>query len=367
LQLLVAFGNIVGRGPHYCAEKNRHGINLFTVLVGDTSKARKGTSWGYIKDLSATADQQWSADCIQTGLSSGEGLIHAVRDPRDDDPGVSEKRLFIIEQEFASTLRVLARDGNTLSPTLRLAWDGNPLEILTRQTPCKATGAHISLVAHVTRDELRRELTRKDMGNGFANRFLWVCVRRSKALPDGGSVPEAELKRLAMRLRKTLEYACSLGNCTLNRDVFAREIWHSIYADLSEGKPGLLGAVTSRAEAQVMRLACIYALLDHSNEVCGDHLFAAMAVWDYCEASARFIFGDALGDPLADELLSRLRQDPAGLTRTELSNALGRNRMGADIDRALTVLAENGLSSAKLSGRMAAQPNDGFPEIGSRH
>ena len=96
-----------------------------------------------------------------------------------------------------------------------------------------------------------------------------------------------------------------------------------------------------------MRLACIYALLDHSREICGEHLFAAMAVWNYCEASARFIFGDALGDPLADELLLRLRQSPDGLTRTELNNALGRNRVGADIDRALRVLAENGLAKCE--------------------
>jgi len=96
-----------------------------------------------------------------------------------------------------------------------------------------------------------------------------------------------------------------------------------------------------------MRLACLYALLDRSSEVRAEHLFAAMAVWNYCEASARFIFGDALGDPLADELLSRLRQAPDGLTRTELSNALGRNRVGAHIDRALIVLAENGLAKCQ--------------------
>jgi len=194
MQLLVAFGNIIGHEPHFRTEKDRHGLNLFTVLVGATSKARKGISWGHIKELAAIADEQWSEGCIQTGLSSGEGLIYAVRDPTNNDPGVSEKRLFVIEQEFASTLRMLTRDGNTLSPTLRLAWDGNTLQILTKQSPCRATGAHISLVAHVTRNELRRELTSTDMGNGFANRFLWVCVRRSKALPDGGCAPEAELK-----------------------------------------------------------------------------------------------------------------------------------------------------------------------------
>ena len=182
------------------------------------------------------------------------------------------------------------------------------------------------------------------MGNGFANRFLWVCARRSKVLPDAGCAPEVELRRLGCSLGNAVASARSLRDCELRRDCSANEFWHAIYADLSEGKLGLFGAVTSRAEAQVMRLACIYALLDHSSEICWDHLSAALAVWDYCKASARFIFGDALGDPLADELPSRLRQSTDGLTRIELSNALGRNRVGAHIDRALTVLAENGLA-----------------------
>lgn len=346
-QYLTAFGNIVGRGPYFQVERSRHGMNLFVTLVGNTSKARKGTSWGHVRELSRCADPGWCADCIQTGLSSGEGLIHAVRDAGYDDPGVAEKRLLIIDEEFPSTLKMLARSGNTLSPVLRSAWDGNDLQLITKHAPCKATHAHISLVAHVTKDELRRELTATEMGNGFANRFLWGCVRRSNVLPDGGCVPESEIEPLEARLRGAVRYAQSLGECELRRDPFARELWHAMYTDLSEGKPGLLGAVISRAEAQVLRLACTYALLDQSQVIRGEHLLAAHAVWDYCEASARFIFGDALGDPLADELLSRLKQSPDGLTRTDISYAFKRNRTEAEIMRALTVLADSGLARCR--------------------
>ena len=120
-----------------------------------------------------------------------------------------------------------------------------------------------------------------------------------------------------------------------------------MYAELSEGKLGLFGAVTSRAEAQVMRIACLYAVLDLSREINAEHLGAAKAVWKYCEDSARFVFGDALGDPLADELLGLLRQSLQGLTRTELNNALGRNKASAYIGRALALLAEYGLAKGK--------------------
>ena len=39
------------------------------------------------------------------GLASGEGLIWAVRDPHGPDPGAADKRLLVIEPEFASVLR----------------------------------------------------------------------------------------------------------------------------------------------------------------------------------------------------------------------------------------------------------------------
>ena len=64
--------------------------------------------------------------------------------------------------------------------------------------------------------------------------------------------------------------------------------------------------MTGRAEAQCVRLAVIYALLDQKTEIQAEHLSAALAVWKYCERSAELIFGRSLGNPLADEPLSAL-------------------------------------------------------------
>ncbi len=371
IQLLTAFGNVINRGPHWRAEADRHGLNLFTVLVGTTSKGRKGISWGHILKLISPSDPHWKQFCIQTGLSSGEGLIYVVRDPPEVNGGSEngnsddsrpregipmDNRLVVIESEFASPLRMIGRDGNTLSPVIRQAWDGGTLQVMTRQSPLIATSAHVSIIGHVTRDELRCELRRTDAGSGFGNRFLWACVKRSKVLPDGGRVPEADFKRLADQLKHAVEYAISLGDHEFRRNDEARTIWHSIYEELSEGKPGLFGAVISRAEAQVMRIACLYALLDKSPEIRREHLIAGLAVWKYCEASARYIFGDALGDPLIDTLLSRLRAAPRGMTKTELNAALGRNRKADDINQALTLLSDRGLARMELeetSGRPA--------------
>jgi hypothetical protein len=80
-----------------------------------------------------------------------------------------------------------------------------------------------------------------------------------------------------------------------------------------------------------MRLSALYALLDCSAIVRAAHLQAALALWKYCQASAQFIFGDALGDPLADELLRLIRGKPQGRTRTEMYNHFDRNKSSEQI------------------------------------
>ena len=364
LNTLVMFGSAAGRGPHTLVGDTRHGVNLFAALVGETAKGRKGTSEGGPRALLSRADPLWAAR-IMGGLSSGEGLIHNVRDPltKDEpikekgkgailgyetvvtDPGVQDKRLLVTEQELAATLRVMARDGNTLSPVTRQAWDGENLRILTKNSPETATAPHISILGHITRAELLRYLDATESANGWANRFLWLCVKRSQVLPEGGRAPAEELDDLATRLAEALAFARICGE--LRRDAEARDLWAEVYPDLSEGKPGLFGAVTARAEAQVLRLSLVYAVLDQSPAIRAEHLLAALAVWDYCEASARYIFGDATGDPLADRILKALRL-MGPMTQNEIYEHLGRHARAAQTDRALeTLLAARLATSAQ--------------------
>jgi hypothetical protein len=211
---------------------------------------------------------------------------------------------------------------------------------LTKNSTETATDVHVSIIGHITVEELRRYLDRTEAANGFANRFLFMCVRRSKALPDGGKVPEDAIQYLTRRLADVVSYARGAGQ--MARDEDARVIWRHVYEELSEGSVGLFGAVTSRAEAQVVRLSCLYALLDMSTIVTGTHLKAALALWEYSEASAMYIFGEALGDPVADELFRALRNNPDGLTRTAVRDLFSRHGNGHQLDRALRALAELG-------------------------
>ncbi|HXX19872.1 MAG TPA: DUF3987 domain-containing protein [Candidatus Acidoferrum sp.] len=353
VQMLVAFGNVVGRFPHYRVEGDIHHTNLFAVLVGDTSKARKGTSWGQVRRLMTAAvdpisgENVWHRDSIKSGLSTGEGLIHELRDPKDDKDEAAifkDKRLLVVEAEFARPLVVMARDGNVLSEIVRLAWDSGDLRVMTKVDPVSATDTHISLIGHITRDDLRRHLTATEQGNGFANRILWICARRSKCLPDGGNLTDEELAPLATRLRQAITPTNKVRE--MHRDDAAGKLWHQVYPQLSDGKPGLLGAVVSRAEAQVLRLSMIYALLDSSSVIRVEHLRAALAVWEYCEASAAHIFGGSFGDPVADTILAKLRSLPPGqgLTRTHIRDVLARHCPERRINVALDLLEARGLA-----------------------
>src|SRR5262249_31757759 len=115
----------------------------------------------------------------------------------------------------------------------------------------------------------------------------------------------------------------------------AQALWREVYSTLSSGGEGVLAHITSRAEAQTVRLALIYALLDQAGAIDVVHLEAALAVWKYCEASARYIFGDALGDPVADTILQTLRRDTDGMVRQDI-NRLFSNHIPSDaVDRAL--------------------------------
>jgi hypothetical protein len=151
---------------------------------------------------------------------------------------------------------------------------------------------------------------------------------------------------LAFRFAQLVTEAKRIGKGgTLVRDADARRLWHEVYPQLSEGRPGMLGAVTARSEAIVMRVATIYAVLDGRTFVGVEHLRAALAVWKFCEESARYVFGDAVGDPVADELLEALRSRPEGMTRTEIRDLFGRHRAGSRIDAALAILAGAGLAA----------------------
>ncbi|MDQ2744599.1 MAG: bifunctional DNA primase/polymerase [Chloroflexota bacterium] len=358
---LAAFGNAVGVGPHCMVGATPHLPRENFVVVGRTSKARKGESASHMRLLFAEGDPGWVTDCLTTGLSTGEGLIWAVRDaiykaePKKDDgklvaveevlvdAGVEDKRLLVLEPEFSRVLKVMGREGNTLSAVIRDAFDSGNLRVMTRAHAAVATGAHIAIVGHITSEELKRDLHDTDLFNGFANRFLWFLVRRSKLLPEPPPFEGHEVTALGREIGETLRFARGIGR--VGRDPEARELWQDLYRELAEEREGLAGAVLARSEAHVLRLSLLYALLDRSPSIGVRHLHAALALWQYVERSIEHIFGDLSGDTAADTIARALRRRGA-LSRTQIRDLFGRHANEGRIETALQHLAVTGKATA---------------------
>lgn len=369
--LLVSFlaeaSVMLNSGPHLLINGARRPLTIWAVLVGDTAKARKGTTDDLIRHFLRQVDPEWTRGAYAGTPSTGEGLAYAVRDPearedRDEadpttrvratDPGVTDKRLYLCVGEFGAMLRVMARDGNSLSGAIRDAWDGRDLAPMTKTQRVRATRPHIGMVGHITRDELLRTLAAADVHNGFSNRFLWVLVRRSKLLPDP-SDPDREAEAdLARRVRRALQDGRT--HARIDRTPAAAARWRQTYPELSAARPGLVGALLARAEAHVLRLAAVYAILDGQGMIDAPHLDAALAVWAYAEASARALFGDRTGDRVADTILGEVRRT-GRLTDTETSALLGRHVSAARLAEAKAALVGAGLIRQEIT-RTSGRP-----------
>ena len=362
VQLLVGFGNIIGRKAHWRVDASRHACNLFVCICGNSSKARKGTSWDVVRYLLKGCDEDWAQHRVLGGLATGEGLIWQVRDKimkRGDggqeylfDPGIDDKRALWVENEFGTTLAVLNWDKNTLSGYLRKAWDCGDIASAVKNNPSRTTGAHISVIGHITVEELHRRLTATDAANGFANRFLWVCARRARLLPEGGRITALKWTDEQNALRDAVMYATRADeddySFVLTKAPDTKALWAEVYEGLSEPKAGLFGSVISRAEAQVMRLAAIYALLDRSTLIRREHLQAALGLWKYCEQSAAYLFGESMGVPNADRVLAALDASPDGLSKGDILRKVFHGRQPREpiggVDEILGSLRRAGLA-----------------------
>ncbi len=339
-QLLCGAGSVVGRGAFLQIEATAHYPNEFVALVGDTARSRKGSALDHVLRVLSRADPGLSSR-TRTGLSSGEGLIWAARDPSRGDEGAADGRLFVVEPELASVLKATGREQSTLSPVLRAAWDSRPLALLTRTAPARASAAHICLIGHITATELARHLSTLEAENGFLNRFVFIACRRHRLLPFGGDPDPCGATELPARLAAALERARRAGQLGIDDD--ARALWRDLYVDLAgRDQDGLAGALAARAEAHVLRLSMLYALVDGAGVISPQHLAAGLALWDYAGSSIAWLCRSASGDAVAEQVHAALSSAAAGLSRTELRDLFNRNQTAARLDEALHALERAG-------------------------
>lgn len=339
--ILVEFGAVVGPSPHALADSAPHPARLFVVLVGETAKGRKGSAAANVSRLMSGVDPDFFRERRLNGFGSGEAIVDTLRGDRET---AVDPRLLVSEPEFARILATAKRDGSTLSSIVRQAWDGGRLAVRSRAGTTVAEDSHVCVLGHVSADELRAKLADTEVAGGFANRFLFVCVRRSKILPSGGNLDDGDFVGLIRRFALLASHAATVG--IMRRTPAAEALWSDLYYEMAADEPGgLLAAIIARDSAQVLRLSVTYALLDSSSRIDVEHVRAAWALWSYCRASAAHIFGESTGDIIADTLIAAARRaGPAGLDGRERHALFSGHASVGQLDAAMDVLVEKALA-----------------------
>jgi Protein of unknown function (DUF3987) len=233
---------------------------------------------------------------------------------------------------------------------VRLAWD-NPkvLYNAAKHSPLKATGAHVSLIGHVTKDELKACMKSVEHANGFGNRFVWVASRRTQKLPRPKWIAWREHPEIIKRLTapvKTFSKDMACNGREMKFSQKSERVWDEFYESIDDNQSGTTGNLLGRAEAHVLRFSMIYAALDNKALIEPAHLRAAIAFWNYCAASVRYIFGESTGNPMADKILWELKRRKGGMTKTEMQiEVFNRHAPSTDLNQALSELRRNGAAT----------------------
>jgi hypothetical protein len=290
--LLAATGTHLGPGLFFPIGYERHPLLTWPIIIGPTGSGKKGSGYNAAKALLTSADTEFVACNIRSGLSTGEGLatVFAVEEGK---PGKArllpegDCRLLAYEPEWASVMARMKREGNTLSATLRAAWEGGDMSTLNVDARV-ARRSHIGIIAHITPEEFRAKVSASDMAGGTYNRFLPIAVAQSKFLPNPTIGDPAWLQRHGAELAARLAQAGRVT--TIGLDTDATTMWARLYlefgADADAHGNTTLAQFTSRAAPNCLRIAATHAALDNTTLITPGHLTAAAALIRYSTASA---------------------------------------------------------------------------------
>jgi putative DNA primase/helicase len=313
----------------------------FFLVIGKSGKARKGTAEHTPREVGRRSDallrkRHGSEDRTRQhagGVSSGEGIGWALRDPREPDEktgkggdlGVKDKRLLVIESEFANVLAQTKREGNILSATIRNLWDGRDIEPLTKTSQMTATRPHVVLIGHITTHELREKSTENDAANGLLNRHLMLHVHRQKLVPLPEATPADVLDSLAERLADAIDFATGgdpHGNNT--REVVmspdAKAVWCELYPQITRDREGLAGSLMARSEVYARMLAMVFALIDQRDVIEAGDLLSSLAWVEYWRESIDFVWRDGEEQTELDDFTKAVLDQVAARPGVKLSD-----------------------------------------------
>lgn len=374
MNAMVFFSACVGRGVFLNIGNKAHHVRLFALHVGRSSYARKGDGlslqWRINKEMERLILQDGDAFSegliprIHTGgLSSREGLAAMLHDGykhgKDEVAPIFDKRLWIVEEEFANVLHQTRRDGNTLSSALREGWDGGSIKPATKGQGMWASDPHFAISGAITPHELGDLMSAREMSNGFANRFIIFWAERTGLTPYPETTPSHIVSELARKILAIIAFAkgdycwdsdpgrSSQNNRQMGLTPDAAKLYADLYRkELNKNTDGqLVGGLTARRPPYLLRMAALFALSDLTLKIDVQHIRAALAWVRYWRESVKFIFNDAKEEAeqaktcdKAERLYQWLKTRNKPTTRTEITNECFSKRGGGDVDKAIDTL-----------------------------
>ena len=336
---LVYLSCAVGRGVYLPIGNTRHHARLFCLHIGRSGRGRKGDAVSLVLRIDQALramDASFAPQVHRGGLSTREGLAALIHDGyrqgRQDVPAIEDKRLWVVESEFANVLHQGRRDGNTLSAALRDCWDGVDLKPATKSNRLYASDPHVCLSGAISPGELTGLMNARELTNGFANRFLMIWAERTRMLPFPKETPQAVVEQLAARTREVLAFTGANQHGLrehLHMELSPQAQWH--YSQLYRGElngdlgDDVVGALLERRAPMLLRLAMLMALTDLQTRIDAQHIDAAMTWIRHATASVRFVFVSAAEEAklaqvleLSNRVLAFLRER-GHATRSQIS------------------------------------------------
>lgn len=320
--LMAYLSCAIGRGPYLPIGDTWHHARLYVLHIGRSGRGRKGDALSLVMRMDQALrelNKAYAPQIHRGGLSSREGLVALMHDGfrqgKQEVPPIDDKRLWVVESEFANVLHQGRRNGNTLSAALRDCWDGVSLKPATKTNRLYASAPHVCLSGAISPSELLSLMRQRELTNGFANRFLMIWAERQQISPFPKATPQEAVNTLAQRLLKILEFvhADQHDSNDLLRVKLSRQAqWR--YSQLYRGElnddsgSNLVGALLERRAPMLLRVAMLFALTDLQLRIDVRHIEAAMAWICYVAASVKYVFVSASDHQEMERILNLTRR-----------------------------------------------------------
>ena len=344
MYLLTALSANFGRDIYLPIGDSYHHSRLFCLHLGRSAKGRKGETMKLVDRILEKATEidiknnhSNEIVCVthKGGLSTREGLISLIHDginlgAKNEEPAINDKRMLVIESEFANVLHQSKRDGNTLSAAIRDLYDGRSVYPLIKTNKMGATDPHIAIWGNITPSELVELVSERELSNGSFNRYITIFAERYNLVSMPEPTPHHKVLEYALKCLDVIEWAKgsypdykNTRQACLSDD--AKQAYDQIYKRIESRNNGNLSDILVRLSTNLLRMALTLAIIDKSLVIEVVHIRVAYEWSLFSDASVRYIFA-AKNDLVqqgkieanAAKIINFLKLNKSA-TRTELS------------------------------------------------